>query len=222
MMVEVPAAALTIEDFNADFFSIGSNDLIQYVAAASRDEPQLADLARPSRAVFGLIGHVVDYAEPLRPRSEPVRRSCGRSRASCGASRSGFAHLFGGTRRARSCQGLRSPAIPVLRHEHGSYAGRFAGSHCCLQGYPARCARQAAVRHAPASGRGPRQESQLHHADCQPGLSDADPGAARPPHHTDLPFLGAGEGPVSRSLSPRAPAAAAAPEGTGARPTSHA
>ncbi len=63
MMVEVPAAALTIEDFNADFFSIGSNDLIQYVAAASRDEPQLADLARPSRAVFSLIGHVVDYAD---------------------------------------------------------------------------------------------------------------------------------------------------------------
>ena len=63
MMVEVPAAALTIEDFNADFFSIGSNDLIQYVAAASRDEPQLADLARPSRAVFGLIGYVVKYAD---------------------------------------------------------------------------------------------------------------------------------------------------------------
>jgi phosphoenolpyruvate-protein phosphotransferase (PTS system enzyme I) len=63
MMVEVPAAALTIEDFNADFFSIGSNDLIQYVVAASRDEPQLADLARPSRAVFGLIGHVVKYAD---------------------------------------------------------------------------------------------------------------------------------------------------------------
>ena len=62
MMVEVPAAALTIEDFNADFFSIGSNDLIQYLAAASRDEPQLADLARPSRAVFGLIRHVVDHA----------------------------------------------------------------------------------------------------------------------------------------------------------------
>src|SRR5260370_38068187 len=65
MMVEVPAAALTIEDFNADFFSIGSNDLIQYVAAASRDEPQLAHLARPSRAVFGLIRHVVDHADRL-------------------------------------------------------------------------------------------------------------------------------------------------------------
>jgi phosphotransferase system enzyme I (PtsI) len=63
MMVEVPAAALTIEDFNADFFSIGSNDLIQYVTAASRDEPQLADLARPSRAVFSLIGHVVSYGD---------------------------------------------------------------------------------------------------------------------------------------------------------------
>ena len=62
MMVEVPAAALTIEDFDADFFSIGSNDLIQYVAAASRDEPQLAELARPSRAVFQLIGHVVEHA----------------------------------------------------------------------------------------------------------------------------------------------------------------
>jgi phosphotransferase system enzyme I (PtsI) len=62
MMVEVPAAALSIEDFNADFFSIGSNDLIQYVAAVSRDEPQLAELARPSRAVFSLIGRVVEHA----------------------------------------------------------------------------------------------------------------------------------------------------------------
>jgi phosphoenolpyruvate-protein phosphotransferase (PTS system enzyme I) len=62
MMVEVPAAALTIEDFAADFFSIGSNDMIQYVMAASRDEPQLADLARPSRAVFDLIGRVVGCA----------------------------------------------------------------------------------------------------------------------------------------------------------------
>lgn len=66
MMVEVPAAALAVEDFNADFYSIGSNDLIQYVMAASRDEPQLADLARPSRAVFDLIEHVVDHANRSR------------------------------------------------------------------------------------------------------------------------------------------------------------
>ncbi|MBV9561315.1 MAG: phosphoenolpyruvate--protein phosphotransferase [Bradyrhizobium sp.] len=73
MMVEVPAAALAIEDFDADFFSIGSNDLIQYVMAASRDEPQLADLARPSRAIFHLIGHVVRHAD-----------RCGREASLCG------------------------------------------------------------------------------------------------------------------------------------------
>jgi len=73
MMVEVPAAALAIEDFNADFYSIGSNDLIQYVMAASRDEPQLADLARPSRVVFDLIGQVVNHAG-----------RCGREASLCG------------------------------------------------------------------------------------------------------------------------------------------
>jgi phosphotransferase system enzyme I (PtsI) len=73
MMVEVPAAALNIEDFDADFYSIGSNDLIQYVAAASRDEPRLADLARPSRAIFNLIKLVVDHA-----------RRCGREASLCG------------------------------------------------------------------------------------------------------------------------------------------
>lgn len=62
MMVEVPAAALAVDEFGADFFSIGSNDLIQYVMAASRDEPLLADLAQPSRAVFELIGRVVSCA----------------------------------------------------------------------------------------------------------------------------------------------------------------
>ena len=36
-MVEVPAAALTIERFGASFFSIGSNDLAQYVTACDRD-----------------------------------------------------------------------------------------------------------------------------------------------------------------------------------------
>jgi phosphotransferase system enzyme I (PtsI) len=41
--------------------------------AASRDEPQLADLARPSRVVFNLIGHVVDHAN-----------RCGREASLCG------------------------------------------------------------------------------------------------------------------------------------------
>jgi phosphotransferase system enzyme I (PtsI) len=37
IMVEVPAAAIAIDQFDAAFFSIGSNDLIQYVTASSRD-----------------------------------------------------------------------------------------------------------------------------------------------------------------------------------------
>jgi phosphotransferase system enzyme I (PtsI) len=60
MMVEVPAAALNIAAFDADFFSIGSNDLIQYVMAASRDEPAVASLYRArDPAVLELIRRVV-------------------------------------------------------------------------------------------------------------------------------------------------------------------
>lgn len=44
MMVEVPAAALTLDLFDVDFVSIGSNDLTQYVMAASRDASDLVGL----------------------------------------------------------------------------------------------------------------------------------------------------------------------------------
>jgi phosphotransferase system enzyme I (PtsI) len=115
MMVEVPAAALSIEDFNADFYSIGSNDLIQYVMAASRDEPQLADLARPSRAVFDLIGHVAAHA-----------KCCGREASLCG-------DLAGDPRQVASLldQGLRifsvAPgALGPVRAAIALYSGQTA------------------------------------------------------------------------------------------------
>ena len=61
MMVEVPAAAMTAERFPADFFSIGSNDLVQYTTAAARDNAALATLADPRNpAVLELIGRVVE------------------------------------------------------------------------------------------------------------------------------------------------------------------
>lgn len=60
MMVEVPAAALVPELFgNAAFFSIGSNDLTQYVTAASRDDPAVAALNDPGHpAILRLIKNV--------------------------------------------------------------------------------------------------------------------------------------------------------------------
>jgi phosphotransferase system enzyme I (PtsI) len=63
IMIEVPAAAIAADLFEADFFSIGSNDLTQYVAAAGRDVEALAELADPTQpAVLRLIRHVVDVA----------------------------------------------------------------------------------------------------------------------------------------------------------------
>jgi phosphotransferase system enzyme I (PtsI) len=60
MMVEVPAAALRATDFDADFMSIGSNDLIQYVMAAGRDIATVADLYVANYpAVLDLVGRVI-------------------------------------------------------------------------------------------------------------------------------------------------------------------
>jgi phosphocarrier protein FPr len=60
IMVEVPAAAIMAEQFarDADFFSIGTNDLTQYVLAMDRSHPKLAsrvDGLNP--AVLRLIAH---------------------------------------------------------------------------------------------------------------------------------------------------------------------
>ena len=62
IMVEVPAAALAIEQFDASFFSIGSNDLAQYLTACDRTNGALANLIDPLQpAMLSLIRHVADY-----------------------------------------------------------------------------------------------------------------------------------------------------------------
>ena len=62
VMVEVPAAALAIDRFTADFFSIGTNDLAQYVAAAGRDIGAVAALADPLHpAMLRLIAEVARH-----------------------------------------------------------------------------------------------------------------------------------------------------------------
>lgn len=56
MMVEVPAAALEASAFDADFYSVGSNDLVQYTLAVARDDPRVAHLNDPrAPAVCKLI-----------------------------------------------------------------------------------------------------------------------------------------------------------------------
>jgi phosphoenolpyruvate-protein phosphotransferase (PTS system enzyme I) len=62
IMIEVPAAAIAVDLFDADFFSIGSNDLTQYVTAAGRDIGAVADLADPlNPAVMRLIASVARH-----------------------------------------------------------------------------------------------------------------------------------------------------------------
>jgi phosphoenolpyruvate-protein phosphotransferase len=65
IMIEIPAAAVMADAFapEVDFFSIGTNDLVQYTLAADRTNPALADLASPYQpAVLRLIHGVTTAA----------------------------------------------------------------------------------------------------------------------------------------------------------------
>lgn len=62
MMLEVPAAAVTIRSMLeiVDFVSIGSNDLVQYLMAADRDNPKVSHLCQPlSPAVLQVLYSVI-------------------------------------------------------------------------------------------------------------------------------------------------------------------
>jgi phosphotransferase system enzyme I (PtsI) len=90
IMVEVPAAALAIEQFDASFFSIGSNDLAQYLTACDRTNGALANLIDPLQpAMLSLIKHVADHGRRVArevslcgdmagdPRCVPELLACG-------------------------------------------------------------------------------------------------------------------------------------------------
>jgi phosphotransferase system enzyme I (PtsI) len=65
MMIEIPAAALMAESFakECDFFSIGTNDLIQYTIAAERGNTKIANLYTKNHpAVIKLIKQTIDAA----------------------------------------------------------------------------------------------------------------------------------------------------------------
>ena len=106
-MLEVPAAAVSIDTLleEVDFVSIGSNDLVQYLMAADRDNPKVSHLCQPlSPAVLRVLNG--DH-RGLQRGGKPVTL-CGEM---AGAPRA-FVLLFG--------MGLRSfsmsPAfIPIIK-----------------------------------------------------------------------------------------------------------
>ena len=70
VMVEVPAAAICIDAIlrETDFISIGSNDLIQYLAAADRDNPKVAHLCESlNPAIFRVLQTVLTPASGPAP-----------------------------------------------------------------------------------------------------------------------------------------------------------
>lgn len=65
MMMEVPAAAVLADQFakEVDFFSIGTNDLIQYTMAADRGNDRVSYLYQPyNPSILRLVKHVIDSA----------------------------------------------------------------------------------------------------------------------------------------------------------------
>jgi phosphotransferase system enzyme I (PtsI) len=68
-MIEVPAAAMAMEDFgrHLDFLSVGTNDLLQYALAADRVDEQVAhlyDMQHPG--VVRLLHHIFRAADTLQ------------------------------------------------------------------------------------------------------------------------------------------------------------
>ena len=72
MMLEVPAAAVTIRMMldQVDFVSIGSNDLVQYLMAADRDNPKVSKLCQPLAPAVLMV--LKDVIAACNEKSKPV------------------------------------------------------------------------------------------------------------------------------------------------------
>jgi phosphotransferase system enzyme I (PtsI) len=109
MMLEVPAAAVAIDLILpiVDFVSIGSNDLVQYLMAADRDNPKVSHLCQPlAPAVLRTLANVIETCHKF---DKPVTL-CGEM---AGQPRS-FILLFGMGLRSFSMSPAFVPSIKEL------------------------------------------------------------------------------------------------------------
>jgi phosphocarrier protein FPr/phosphocarrier protein len=137
IMIETPAAALAAARLaaHADFFSIGTNDLTQYVFAIDRTHPLLAD---GLDAMHPVVLHLIE-------RVASAARGAGRGVAVCGglASESSAARSSSGwvsansrqfpaqSRRSRTpCGGARSPNAANSRRAHSRSRARRRSARC--------------------------------------------------------------------------------------------
>lgn len=86
IMVEIPAVALGLDRYLdlVDFVSIGSNDLIQYLMAADRDNPRVAHLCEPfNPTVFQVISRILAKCNARNKRLPSVEKWPGYLAAFC-------------------------------------------------------------------------------------------------------------------------------------------
>ncbi|HEX9101033.1 MAG TPA: phosphoenolpyruvate--protein phosphotransferase, partial [Polyangia bacterium] len=122
-MIEVPSAALLAASLarEADFFSLGTNDLVQYVLAADREEDSIAHYYQPLHpAVLRLIQSLADAA-----------RAAGRDLTICGemAGNPAYAKLLLGLglRRFSVAPGQMLEVKSAIRGARLDEAARLAG-----------------------------------------------------------------------------------------------
>jgi phosphotransferase system enzyme I (PtsI) len=109
LMLEVPAAAFTIESLirEVDFVSIGSNDLVQYLMAADRDNPKVSHLCKPlSPPVLRVLARVIQACRRVKKPIALCGEMAGEPRA--------FTALIGMGLRSFSMSPARIPAVKDL------------------------------------------------------------------------------------------------------------
>ena len=124
-MLEVPAAAVSIHNLldEVDFVSIGSNDLVQYLMAADRDNPKVSHLCQPlSPAVLQVLAGTI---RACREAHKPVTL-CGEMAGSPRA----FVLLFGMGLRSFSMSPAFIPTIKELTSHLTRPPGRTDREAC--------------------------------------------------------------------------------------------